>query len=79
MSETPDELIEQVPGYCQACGEGLDRFPGLLSERRQVVDVPPIEPVYREHRIYSKTCLCGHVTKGAFPSNVKALYNMDLG
>ena len=72
MSQTPDELIEHVPGYCQACGEGLEHLSGLLSERRQVVDVPPIEPVYTEHRIYSKTCLCGHVTKGTFPSNVKA-------
>jgi len=72
MTESPDELIEHVPDYCQVCGEGLDRFPGLLSERRQVVDIPPIEPIYTEHRVYSKTCLCGHVTRGTFPSNVKA-------
>ncbi len=72
MTETPDEVIEHVPGYCQVCGEELGHLPGLLLERRQVVDIPPIEPIYTEHRVYSKTCFCGHVTKGTFPSKVKA-------
>jgi transposase len=51
MTETPDEVIEHIPGYCQLCGEGLVHLPGLLSERRQVVDIPPIEPIYTEHRV----------------------------
>ena len=72
MTETPDEVVEHVPGYCRVCGEELDRFPGLLAERRQVVDIPPIAPVYTEHRVYSKVCSCGQVIKGTFPSNVKA-------
>ncbi len=72
MTETPDEVIEHVPGYCQVCGEELDQLPGLPVERGQVVDIPPIEPIYTEHGVYSKACLCGHVTKGTFPSNVKA-------
>ena len=72
ITQTPDEVIEHVPDYCQVCGEGLGHLPGLLVERRQVVDIPPIEPIYTEHRIYSKACFCGHVTKSTFPSNVKA-------
>ena len=41
MTQNPDEVFEHVPVYCQICGEELDHLPGLLVERRQVVDIPP--------------------------------------
>ena len=44
MTQTPVQVIEHVPGYCQVCGEELGHLPGLLAERRQVVDIPPIAP-----------------------------------
>ena len=44
----------------------------MLKERRQVIDIPPISSACSEHRVFSKTCSCGHVTKGTFPVNVKA-------
>ena len=43
-NDTPVQIIEHVPGYCQVCGEELGHLPGLLAERRQVVDIPPIAP-----------------------------------
>jgi len=41
-----------------------------LSESRQVVDIPPVTPIYTEHRCYSKTCACGHKTRSSFPDGV---------
>ena len=34
------------------------------------MDIPPVEPEYTEHRIYQKTCRCGHITKSDFPQGV---------
>jgi transposase len=35
-----------------------------------VVDIPPVDPTYTEHRCYGKTCGCGHITRGSFPEGV---------
>ena len=72
LSQTPDQVIEHQPYYCQGCGEELQQQSGMLKERRQVIDIPPISSACSEHRVFSKTCSCGHVTKGTFPVNVKA-------
>lgn len=79
MSQSPDVVIEHQPHYCQVCGLGLDVSSCLLTERRQVVDIPTISPVYTEHRVYSKTCLCGHVAQSRFPSEVKATIQYGAG
>ncbi len=72
ITQSPDEVIDYVPEFCQQCGESLEKLSGICAERRQVVDVPPVRPTYTEHRAYSKACRCGYVTKSSFPSNVKA-------
>lgn len=71
MVETPDEVIDHVPHYCQVCEEGLGNVASLMAERRQVVDLPPIQPIYTEHRAYRKICPCGNIARGSFPSHVK--------
>lgn len=72
ITQSPDEVIDYVPEFCQQCGENLETLPGINTECRQVVDIPAVEPTYTEHRAYSKTCRCGYVTKSSFPSNIKA-------
>jgi len=72
INTTPDKVVEQIPCYCENCGYDLEEIDGLLKEKRQVIDLPPIEPIYTEYRTYRKTCLCGHQNQGIFPSNVKA-------
>jgi transposase len=48
----------------------LSGIEGDLLEARQVVDLPPIKPVYTEHRRYGKTCACGCTSSGGFPEGV---------
>jgi transposase len=43
-----------------------------LIETRQVIDIPVIQPLYTAHRIYRKTCTCGHDTESNFPAHVAA-------
>ena len=79
ISQTPDETIDYVPKFCRQCGEDLENLPGICAERRQVIDIPPISPIYTEHRAYSKACQCGYVTKSDFPTKVKAPIQYGAG
>jgi len=68
----PDHIEEHSPSFCQGCGSDLTEVSGELEERRQVVDLPPIVPVYFEHQCFSKICSCGHKTVADFPEGVKS-------
>ena len=72
MVSDPNEIIDHAPEHCECCGKDLVDKPGKLVERKQVVDIPPIEPVVTEHRVYEKECSCGHVTISSFPKGVQA-------
>jgi len=71
MVSDPDEIIDHSPTECENCGRGLEKVAGEIMEKRQIIDIPPIEAIYIEHRSIGKICKCGHCTKGEFPSEVK--------
>jgi transposase len=72
FSDTPDEIVVHAPQYCHHCGDDLTGVPAIALNQRQVIDIPKPVAVCTEHRTFSKTCTCGHVTKGEFPVNVTA-------
>lgn len=72
MTSLPDVIIEHRPLFCNCCGLALDVGDAQLIGRRQVIDIPPIKPVYTEHRQYRSLCPCGHQATGTFPSGVNA-------
>ncbi len=72
MVSDPNEIIDHVPEYCQCCGKDISAIPGDFVERKQVIDLPPIEPVVTEHRIYKKTCPCGHISMSSYPGAQQA-------
>jgi transposase len=72
LSLTPDEIICHRPSFCKNCGKNLKDIPERLLERRQVLDIPPIVPIFTEHQSFAKTCDCGCLCKGDFPLNVNA-------
>jgi transposase len=72
MVENPDQIIYHKPDFCNCCGNDLSDKPEELLLKRQVVDIPVIFPKYTEHRIFKKTCSCGHQNKSVFPENVRA-------
>ena len=77
FSATPDEIITYVPQYCHQCGDDLTHVPAIELSKRQVIDIPKPVTICTEHRTFSKTCSCGHITKGPFPVNVRA--NIQYG
>jgi hypothetical protein len=68
MSDTPDEIIDHHPRVCNHCGEELEKVVSSSFTRRQIVDIPPIFPIYIEHRSHTKICpMCSFQNKGLFP------------
>ncbi len=72
MVSDPNEVLNHTPEYCECCGKDLAGTPGEFVERKQVIDLPPIEPIVTEHRVYKTECSCGHITMSSFPGGLKA-------
>jgi len=73
MSDTPDETIDHYPCVCEQCGEDLQGVKSASFSRRQLVDIPPVMPVYPEHRSHIKICpLCHYENRGSFPEVLQA-------
>jgi transposase len=73
MSDTPDEIIDHHPALCSHCGEDLQMVFSNSFTRRQLVDIPPIAPIYIEHRSHLKICpMCSFENRGLFPEGLQA-------
>ncbi len=73
MVEQPDEVVRHRPEVCSQCSADLSRVPGIVAERRQVLDVPEIRLVAQEHQIEAIWCPTCHTTSlGSFPASVSA-------
>lgn len=73
MSSTPDEIVELKSSFCSVCGSDLGSETFVLQAKRQVIDIPPIIPVYKEYQQFSCTCSgCNHRQLADFPHTVTA-------
>ena len=72
MVENPDKEINHTPDICAGCGISLADHESHSIVKRQVVEIPPIQPIFVEHRSHSKECTCGYITQAAFPAGVNA-------
>jgi transposase len=72
MTDSPDVIIEYMPDFFCKCGSDLQDLPFELLGKRQVVDIPVIQPYYTEHRVFERKCGCGHSTCSDYPANVNS-------
>ena len=73
LSDTPDEIIHHNPLICEHCGENLQDVASDSYTHRQIVDIPPVSPIYTEHRSHLKTCpLCKFENRGVFPDRLQS-------
>ena len=72
LAENPDVVVRHEPVCCEQCGRALSDQTGVLKERRQVRDIPPIAIIVTEHQRIEKTCACGCRNSGVFPTHVSA-------
>jgi len=67
-----DEVVDHMPNYCNNCGNDLSEVAETFIEGRKVIDIPVIQPVCIEHRVYRKVCSCGHCMESEFPNHIAA-------
>ena len=73
MTATPDQIIDLKSNYCSRCGSSLAAENFVLQARRQVIEIPPIKPVWEEYRVFACTCPnCEQEQIADFPPSVKA-------
>mgnify|MGYP000674496952 CR=1 FL=1 len=78
MGKTPDKIIELKSDFCSVCGESLVSELFFLKAKRQVIEIPPIMPIYavrrpEEYRQYICQCpTCQHQQLANFPLGVNA-------
>jgi transposase len=78
MRQTPDKIIDLTSDFCSICGQSLAGELQVLQAKRQVIEIPPIVPIYEEYRQYSCACpRCKHLQKADFPAGVNA--NIQYG
>lgn len=73
MSSAPDKIIELKDSFCNICGSTLSNASFVLKAKRQVIELPPIVPVYEEFRQYACECpTCKHFQVADFPVGMNA-------
>jgi transposase len=73
LVDAPDTVQVHAPAHCAACGRSLAAVPARRRERRQVVDLPPVQARVLEHQAETKRCPgCGAEASGQFPAGVEA-------
>ncbi len=70
MTENPDEIIEHRACFCPECGKNLSNRPFEFFGKRQVIDIPTIQQIVTEHRVYRCICTCGKMVESGFPVGV---------
>lgn len=68
--EDPDETVVHEPLVCGGCGDVLAGMPLAAVTRRQVFEIPPVAARVVEHRLNTRRCGCGVLTRADGPAGV---------
>ncbi len=80
LVDAPDTVVRHSPAVCAHCQESLADVPVQRTERRQVVDLPPLRLVVEEHQAEETCCpACHQITRGSFPADVRTLVQYGAG
>ncbi len=72
MTRDPDKVEKLKVFECGGCGRSLRNIPAIAYERRQVVDIKPIEKEITEYQAQKKECpYCEKLNTAVFPHGVK--------
>ena len=58
FNENPTEVVDLMPTSCSSCGESLASTMGIFTQRRQLIDIPPVQISCTEYRQFTKQCSC---------------------
>lgn len=64
----PDKQHDLKSDFCEKCGNDVSQLEYHVISKRQVVEIPPIKPLYIEYRQHK----CTTEQKASYPKNVNA-------
>ena len=71
LADNPDTILVHRRDFCQGCGASLADVLPAETQRRQVLDLPPLKLEVTEHQVPTCTCpACGTANRAAFPEEV---------
>lgn len=85
--EQVNQIVNRYPETCENCLQALPQVPDLHPVRRQVTEIPPIQPHTTEFRAHAVGCACGHTTRArmddiptsAFGTRLMAIIALFVG
>lgn len=73
LTDSPARVIEVHPSACTVCGQDLQALTPQRTIRRQITELPVIQPLVIETRQHEVTCpTCGHAQPGRLPLGLEA-------
>lgn len=67
----PNQIVRHAPHVCPECQTRLEAAPTVIHERRQVFELPLVQPIVIEHQLLQVCCpQCQAVAVGQFPADV---------
>jgi len=70
----PDRIVRHGVTHCATCRHSLEDVAPTAIERRQIIELPPLNVEVTEHQGEIKTCpACGKQSRASFPENVGAV------
>ncbi len=72
MTLSPDKIQPCMSNYCECCGENLSEVDAEFIGKRQVIDIPKVQPIVTQYNQYKKTCTCGCVNVADYPEQANA-------
>jgi hypothetical protein len=56
MTSTPSKIIDLKSIFCNKCGQVLSKENYSLKAKQQVIELPPIQPIFEEYHQFSCQC-----------------------
>ena len=69
--QDPNEVVTHTKTHCSSCNADLTQNIRTTVEKRQEIDIPPIELQVTQHERQETQCSCGCKVSWEFPSHIK--------
>ena len=76
QTENPDKTERCLPPSTCSCGQSLEGLNMIVIAKRQLIDIPKIQPTITEYQQMGVVCKCGKKHAGTFPQQVQAPVQM---
>jgi len=81
MTATPNKIINLKSDFCNKYGQSSSQETFILKAKRQVIELPPIQPIFEKYRQFScqfSNCQHEQITEFPFCENAPIKYGNSV-